>query len=107
MIFTGYIPDEDLVKFCNTTDLFVYPSIYEGFGLPQLEAMACGCPVITSNTSSLPEVVDNSGIMVNPYNFDNLYEKMQGMLTNDSLRMELSKKCLNRAKEFSWEKVAN
>ncbi len=64
VIFTGFVPEEDLVKFYNTADIFVYPSLYEGFGLPPLEAMACGCPVITSNSSSLPEVVGDSGIMV-------------------------------------------
>jgi glycosyltransferase involved in cell wall biosynthesis len=67
VVFTGYVLDEDLPALYNAADLFVYPSLYEGFGLPPLEAMACGTPVITSNTSSLPEVVGNAGIMVDPY----------------------------------------
>lgn len=106
VIFTGYVPDEDLVKLYNAADLFVYPSLYEGFGLPPLEAMACGCPVITSNASSLPEVVGNAGIMVDPYNFDILYEKICEVLSNNGFRDELRKKSLNRAKLFSWEKTA-
>lgn len=106
VIFTGYIPDEDLVKFYNAADLFVYPSLYEGFGLPPLEAMACGTPVITSNTSSLPEVVGNAGLMVDPYDFDALADKMYQILTDDGLRNMLSKKSLHRAKMFSWEKTA-
>ena len=106
VIFTGYVPKEDLVKFYNLADVFVYPSIYEGFGLPPLEAMACGCPVIASNTSSLPEVVGNAGILINPYNIDSLAKAIYDVLTNDGLRDELSKKGLKRAKLFSWEKTA-
>ena len=106
VLFTGYIPNEDLVKFYNAADLFVYPSIYEGFGLPPLEAMACGCPVITSNSSSLPEVVGNAGITVDPHDYDALADKMYQILTNDSLRSKLHNKSLKRAKMFSWEKTA-
>ncbi|UXM85521.1 glycosyltransferase family 4 protein [Methanococcus aeolicus] len=106
VIFTGYVPDEDLPALYNAADLFVYPSLYEGFGLPPLEAMQCGTPVITSNTSSLPEVVGDAGIMVNPYDVDELANKMYEVLTNDGLRDELSKKGLERAKLFSWKKCA-
>ena len=106
VIFTGYVPDEDLPALYNAADLFVYPSLYEGFGLPPLEAMACGTPVITSNTSSLPEVVGDAGIMVNPYDVDELANKMYEVLTNDGLGEELSKKGLERAKLFSWKKCA-
>ncbi|WP_292460183.1 glycosyltransferase family 1 protein [Methanothermococcus sp.] len=106
VIFTGYVPDEDLPALYNAAVLFVYPSLYEGFGLPPLEAMACGTPVITSNTSSLPEVVGDAGIMVNPYDVDELANKMYEVLTNDGLREELSKKGLERAKLFSWKKCA-
>ena len=106
VIFTGYVPDEDLPALYNAADLFVYPSLYEGFGLPPLEAMACGTPVITSNTSSLPEVVGDAGIMVNPYDVDELANKIYEVLTNDGLREELSKKGLERAKLFSWKKCA-
>lgn len=106
VIFTGYIPDEDLPLFYNKADLFVYPSIYEGFGIPPLEAMACGTPVITSNTSSLPEVVGDAGIMVNPYDVDELANKMYEVLNNEYLRKEMSKKGLERAQLFSWKKCA-
>ncbi len=88
----GYVPFIDLIKFYNSADLFVFPSLYEGFGLPPLEAMACGCPVITSNTSSLPEVVGDAGIMVDPNNLIELTDKMYHILTNESLKMDLIKK---------------
>ncbi|GAA0129021.1 glycosyltransferase family 1 protein [Methanococcus maripaludis] len=106
VIFTGYVPDEDLPGLYNAADLFVYPSLYEGFGLPPLEAMQCGTPVITSNTSSLPEVVGDAGIMINPYDVDELANKMYEVLTNEKLRKEMSKKGLERAKLFSWKKCA-
>ncbi len=106
VIFTDYVSDEYLVKLYNAADLFVYPSLYEGFGLPPLEAMACGCPVITSNTSSLPEVVGDAGIMIDPNDIDGLAESMLKILTDQELREELSKKSLERSKLFSWEKTA-
>ena len=106
VIFTGYVLDEDLPALYNATDLFVYPSLYEGFGLPPLEAMACGTPVITSNTSSLPEVVGDAGIMVDPYDVDGLADAMHEVLTNDGLREDMIKRGLKRAKMFSWEKCA-
>ena len=87
-------------------NLFVFPSLYEGFGLPPLEAMACGCPVIASNTSSLPEVVGNAGILIDPHDFDALAEEMYQILTNNDLKQELSKKSVNRAKLFSWKNTA-
>ena len=106
MIFTGYLPDEDLPALYNAADLFVYPSIYEGFGLPPLEAMSCGCRVITSNTSSLPEVVGDAGIMIDPYDTDALTSSIYEVLTNNELRADMVKKGLERAKMFSWEKTA-
>lgn len=106
VIFTDYVSDEYLVKLYNAADLFVYPSLYEGFGLPPLEAMACGCPVITSNTSSLPEVVGDAGIMINPNDIDGLTESMLKILTDNQLREEMSRKSLERAKIFSWKKTA-
>lgn len=106
VISLGYVPLNDLINFYNVADLFVFPSFYEGFGLPPLEAMACGCPVITSNTSSLPEVVDDAGFMADPYDLDDLTHKMYQILTNESLRNDLCNKSLNQAKKFSWEKTA-
>ena len=106
VIFTDYVSDEYLVKIYNAADLFVYPSLYEGFGLPPLEAMACACPVITSNTSSLPEVVGDAGIMIDPNDVDSLTESMLKILTDNQLREEMSRKSLERAKMFSWKKTA-
>jgi len=106
VIFPGYVPDEDLVKFYNAADLFVYPSLYEGFGLPPLEAMASGIPVITSNTSSLPEVVDDAGIMVDPLDVEALTEAMFKVLGDKNLQRKLAEKGLSRSKEFSWDKTA-
>lgn len=106
VIFTGYVPEEDLPALYNSADLFVYPSIYEGFGLPPLEAMACGCPVVTSNASSLPEVVGDAGIMVDPNSANELSNAINIVLKNDVLRKNLVIKGLNRAKMFSWEKCA-
>jgi len=100
------VPEEVLPLLYNTADLFVYPSFYEGFGLPPLEAMACGTPVITSNTSSLPEVVGDAGIMVDPYDVDGLADAMHEVLTNSGLMEEMIKKGLERAKMFSWERCA-
>jgi len=106
VILTGYVPRVDLPKFYSSADIFVYPSIYEGFGLPPLEAMACGCPVVTTNVSSLPEVVGDAGIMVSPYDVEMLATAIYNVLTDDSLRKTLSIKGLNRAKKFSWKKTA-
>ena len=106
IIFTGYVPDEDLLAFYNLTDLFVYPSIYEGFGLPPLEAMACGAPVIASNASSLPEVVGDAGITVDPHDIDGLSDRMYEILTHKEIRETWSEKSIKRAKSFSWKKTA-
>ena len=106
IVFTGYISDEDLPALYNAADLFVYPSLFEGFGLLPLESMACGTPVITSNTSSLPEVVGDAGIMIDPHDVDRLADAMHEVLSNDRLREDMIKKGLERAKMFSWEKCA-
>ena len=102
----GYVADEDMPYLYNLADLFVYPSLYEGFGLPPLEAMACGCPVITSNTSSMPEVVGDAGIMVDPYDVSGLAKSIHKVLTDDKLREDRIRKGLEWAKKFSWEKCA-
>ena len=104
--FTGYINDKDLPSFYSGADAFVYPSLYEGFGLPPLEAMACGCPVVVSNVASLPEVCGDAAYYVDPYNVESIAEGMQKVLTDDTLRQNLIKKGLERAKLFSWEKAA-
>ena len=106
VIFTGYVSDEDLPKLYNAADLFVYPSLYEGFGFPPLEAMACGCPVITSNVSSLPEVAGDAGILVDPLGIDEIADAMWKVLNNEDVRERMVKMGLERAKMFSWEKCA-
>jgi len=107
IIRVGYIDDEDLPYFYNGSRFFVYPSLYEGFGLPVLEAMQCGTPVITSNTSSLPEVIGDSGIMINPKSEIELIEAMEELYFNNQLSVELSIKGIERAKQFSWGKTAD
>ena len=106
VMFVDYVEDEYLPFIYNLADLFVYPSLYEGFGLPPLEAMACGCPVVVSNTSSLPEVVGDAGIKVDPCNINEIADAIYEILINDDLKHELVKRGLKRAKLFSWEKAA-
>lgn len=103
VIVTGYADDMDLSAIYSGALAFVYPSFYEGFGLPPLEAMQCGVPVITSNTSSLPEVIGDAGIMVSPTDADGLCHAMLTICRDDSLRQSLSAKALQRAGQFSWD----
>ncbi len=106
IIFTGFIADEDKPYLYNLASLFVYPSFYEGFGFPPLEAMASGVAVITSDCSSLPEVAGDSAIMVNPYNSGQLAWAMGEILSDKNLRGKMIKKGLVRSEKFSWEKCA-
>ncbi|ADZ09219.1 glycosyl transferase group 1 [Methanobacterium lacus] len=107
VIFTGYVAEEELPKWYNAADLLVYPCLYAGFGVPPLEAMACGTPVITSNTSSLPEVVGNAGVMVDPNDTDAMSKSMFEVLTNESRKEELVQRGLKRSKLFQWDESAN
>lgn len=106
VIFTGFVQDADLSAIYSDAKAFVYPSLYEGFGLPPLEAMQCGTPVITANTTSLPEVVGDAGLMVDPKDTAALCEAMLDVLTNATLHQELSHKGLERSKQFTWERCA-
>lgn len=106
ILFTGYVSNEDLNRLFNRADLFAYPSLYEGFGLPVLEAMTCGTPVITSNTTSIPEVAGDAAIMIDPTDTSALAAALQDMMTNAARRKELSAKGLARASSFSWESCA-
>jgi glycosyltransferase involved in cell wall biosynthesis len=106
VIFLGYVPQEEIINLYNAADLFVFPSLYEGFGLPPLEAMACGCPVVVSNTSSMPEVCGNAALYVNPYNVPEIAQAMERVLTDTKLKKDMIKKGLKQAKKFSWEKNA-
>lgn len=102
IIITGYVPDEDLAPLYSGALAFLYPSLYEGFGLPPLEAMQCGTPVITSNNSSLPEVVENAAIMIDPKDGEALSQAMLDIYTNADLRASLSAASIMRARYFNW-----
>jgi len=104
--FTGHVSDEDLPGVYSAADLFVFPSLYEGFGLPPLEAMACGTPVVCSNTSSLPEVVGDAAITVDPYDVEALAEAMRRVLSDADLANDLRQRGLERAAGFTWERTA-
>ena len=106
VLFKGYISNNEMLRLYRKALLFVFPSFYEGFGLPPLEAMACGCPVVVSNVASLPEVCGDAAYYVNPYNIESIAEGMYKVLTDESLRRSLIQKGLERAKLFSWEKSA-
>jgi glycosyltransferase involved in cell wall biosynthesis len=106
VFFPGFVPDGDLPALYSAADLFVFPSLYEGFGLPVLEAMACGVPVVTSNTSSLPEVAADAAALIDPSSIDELVTAMKAVLENDELRTQLRTKGLEQAATFSWEKAA-
>lgn len=106
VITTGLVPDEDLPKLYNAADLFVLPSFKESFGHVLVEAMACGCPVVTSNVTCMPEVVGKAGILIDPYEVSSLAEGMHKVLTDSELTQNLKKKSLQRAKLFSWERCA-
>lgn len=107
ILFTGRVPDEDLASLYSHAHSFYYLSLYEGFGLPPLEAMQCGVATVTSNTSSLPEVVGDAGIMLNPKDEILLRKTMYDLYNDDLLRQKYAQKGLERAKLFSWEKSAN
>lgn len=106
IIFTGFVDDKDKKYLYGAASLFVYPSFYEGFGFPPLEAMAAGAPVIISDCSSLPEVTGGAAIMVNPCNISQLALAMKEVLINNDLREKMIKQGYARAKKFSWAKCA-
>jgi glycosyltransferase involved in cell wall biosynthesis len=107
IIITGFVVDEDMAALYSGAIFFVYPSFYEGFGLPPLEAMQCGVPVITSNTSSLPEVVGTAGLMVDPRDGDALCAAMLQLESDKELRATLAQKSLKQAQQFSWAQCAD
>ena len=106
VVFTGFSEDKDLPIFYNGADLFVYPSYYEGFGLPPLEAMSCKTPVITSNTTSIPEVTKNAAFLINPSLEEDLSNAIFNVLENDNLKNSLIEKGYKRSLEFSWKQTA-
>ena len=103
--FLDYVPYDDLPKIIRGAIALVFPSLWEGFGLPVLEAMACGTPVITSNLSSLTEVAGDAAILIDPYKVEEITDAMQAIANDSGLRSHLSQLGLQRAKQFSWEKT--
>jgi len=103
IIVTGCIPDEAIRTLYHQAACLVYPSFYEGFGLPVLEAMACGCPVITSNVSSLPEVAGEAALLIDPYRIETITTALVSLLTNPDLSPSLIQKGLGQARRFTWE----
>lgn len=106
IVFTGSVDDTQLRSLYHRARLFVYPSLYEGFGLPPLEAMTCGCPCVVSNAASLPEVCGDAGLYCDPYDIEDIGDKINQVLSNADLRSELVRRGLQRAREFNWDKSA-
>jgi glycosyltransferase involved in cell wall biosynthesis len=104
--FLGFVPDADLLQLYNACDVFVFPSFYEGFGLPVLESMACGRAVVCSDASALPEVVDGAAILFDPYVIDEMVRAIADILLDGELRGRMERLGLQRAAHFSWQKTA-
>jgi len=107
IIFTGYIDDQELVKLYNQASLFIFASLFEGFGIPPLEAQACGCPCLLSNVASLPEVYRDSVEYCDPYSIDSIKDKLNLLINNEKRREELVEKGYKNIKRFSWQLSAN
>ncbi len=105
IVFTGFVNQNDKVHIYNMAELFLYPSFFEGFGMPPLEAMACGVPAIVSNCSSMPEVVGDSAVLVNPYNENEIAQAILAILKDEKLKKTFKEKGILRSKKFSWEKA--
>ncbi|VAX18154.1 hypothetical protein MNBD_NITROSPINAE03-700 [hydrothermal vent metagenome] len=106
IILTNYVTEQDLINLYQSADIFAFPTLYEGFGFPPLEAMGCGVPVITSNVSSLPEIVGDAAVLVNPLDTGEISEALVTMASSEALREELKEKGLKRSALFSWKDTA-
>jgi glycosyltransferase involved in cell wall biosynthesis len=106
VLFTGYVDDIDLPYFYSGAKILVNLSLYEGFGLPVLEAMSCGCPVIVPNTSSFPEIVKGIDVCVNPTDLTEIEDKIRSLLTNEVFYQEVKEKCFQKAQKYSWKASA-
>lgn len=107
VIFTGQIREQDKAPLYSAATVYMFPSLYEGFGMTVLEAMACGTPVVTSNLSALPEVVGDAGVLVDPYDAEQISRALAELLENQGRREELSRRGLERARRFTWPQVAD
>ena len=105
--FVGRVPERELPRYYSGAACFVFPSLHEGFGLPPLEAMACGCPVVVSSAGSLPEVVGDAGLVFEPGDVEALARALTEVLSDRAMRKDLAARGLARARQFSWEKAAN
>ena len=105
IIFTGYVAEKDVAPLISGAEVFLFPSMYEGFGMPVIEAMACGVPVLTSNVSSLPEVAGDAAVLVDPFSVEDIKSKLKLLLIDEDLRKRLNKAGPKRAKRFSWNLV--
>ncbi len=106
IMYTGYVSDDDLVKIYNMATVFAYPSLYEGFGIPPIEAMACGTAVLTSRVASLPEVCEDAAYYIDPYDVDSIQTGLLEMIQDETLGQDLAAKGLKQCKKYTWEKAA-
>lgn len=106
IVFLDFVTEDDLVCLYNYAKVFLYPSLYEGFGLPPLEAMSCGVPVITSNTTSIPEIVGDAAILINPHDDEELKDALLLMLHDEKIRSDYIERGFNQVKKFSWSRMA-
>lgn len=106
VLFTNFVPSYDLPSLISGADVFILPSLWEGFGIPVVEAMACGTPVIVSNISSLPEVVGKAGLLIDPYSTTQIEQAIRTITSDKKLHDKKARECLQRVKKFSWEKMA-
>jgi glycosyltransferase involved in cell wall biosynthesis len=104
--FTGLVPEEKLPSLYRGAEALIFPSLYEGFGLPLLEAMACGTPVVTADTTALPEVAGGAALLVDPTSVEHIAEAMKRIVSDTFLRQQLREKGLARAAQFSWDSTA-
>ncbi|HPE38373.1 MAG TPA: glycosyltransferase, partial [Bacillota bacterium] len=102
VIFTGYLPDPDVAALLECASIFAFPSLYEGFGMPVLEAMACGTPVVTSNSSSLPEVVGDAGVLLDPEDADGFAKAMGRFIDHEEDIEHINEKMALQVEKFSW-----
>jgi glycosyltransferase involved in cell wall biosynthesis len=106
IVFTGHLPDADIPLLYNGASALVFPSLFEGFGMPVLEAMACGCPVVTSSVTSLPEVAGDCAVVVDPHRVEEIAAGIRRVLTDESLREDMIRRGYERARQFTWETTA-
>jgi glycosyltransferase involved in cell wall biosynthesis len=106
VVFTGFVEEDQLVLLYNRAALFTYPSLYEGFGLPPVEAMACGCPVVASNVTAMPEVLGDAALLVDPTSVNAIADAMRRVLLRDELAKDLSARGLRQAAKYSWARAA-